>query len=145
MRIFPAIDLLGGAAVRLEQGRRESAKIYDRAPWEVAARFAAAAIQPGRAGAEGPLARHHQLVGARDHLRVGAHDHVGADRGERLGDAAQVPAPKVGDRDPRCAHFVSVPLVDGTPTTRGSSRAAIEAARAKALKSASIMWCAFSP
>jgi phosphoribosylformimino-5-aminoimidazole carboxamide ribotide isomerase len=42
MRIFPAIDLLGGAAVRLEQGRRESAKIYDRAPWEVAARFAAA-------------------------------------------------------------------------------------------------------
>jgi len=42
MRIFPAIDLLDGAAVRLEQGRRESAKIYDRAPWEVAARFAAA-------------------------------------------------------------------------------------------------------
>jgi len=42
MLIFPAIDLLGGAAVRLEQGRRESAKIYDRAPWEVAARFAAA-------------------------------------------------------------------------------------------------------
>jgi phosphoribosylformimino-5-aminoimidazole carboxamide ribotide isomerase len=42
MRIFPAIDLLGGAAVRLEQGRRESAKVYDRAPWEVAARFAAA-------------------------------------------------------------------------------------------------------
>ena len=42
MLIFPAIDLLGGAAVRLEQGRRESAKVYDRAPWEVAARFAAA-------------------------------------------------------------------------------------------------------
>lgn len=42
MQVFPAIDLLGGAAVRLEQGRRESAKIYDRAPWEVAARFAAA-------------------------------------------------------------------------------------------------------
>ena len=42
MQVFPAIDLLGGAAVRLEQGRRESAKVYDRAPWEVAARFAAA-------------------------------------------------------------------------------------------------------
>src|SRR5205814_8211236 len=42
MQVFPAIDLLGGAAVRLEQGRRESAKIYDRSPWEVAARFAAA-------------------------------------------------------------------------------------------------------
>ena len=42
MQVFPAIDLMGGAAVRLEQGRRDSAKIYDRAPWEVAERFAAA-------------------------------------------------------------------------------------------------------
>jgi phosphoribosylformimino-5-aminoimidazole carboxamide ribotide isomerase len=42
MQIFPAIDLLDGAAVRLEQGRRDSAKIYSRAPWEIAARFAAA-------------------------------------------------------------------------------------------------------
>ncbi len=42
MQVFPAIDLMGGAAVRLEQGRRESAKVYSQAPWEVAARFAAA-------------------------------------------------------------------------------------------------------
>ena len=42
MLVFPAIDLMDGAAVRLEQGRRESVKVYDRAPWEVAARFAAA-------------------------------------------------------------------------------------------------------
>jgi phosphoribosylformimino-5-aminoimidazole carboxamide ribotide isomerase len=42
MLIFPAIDLMDGAAVRLEQGRRESVKVYDHAPWEVAARFAAA-------------------------------------------------------------------------------------------------------
>jgi len=42
MLVFPAIDLMDGAAVRLEQGRRESAKVYDHAPWEVAARFAAA-------------------------------------------------------------------------------------------------------
>ena len=42
MLVFPAIDLMDGAAVRLEQGRRESAKVYDRSPWEVAARFAAA-------------------------------------------------------------------------------------------------------
>src|SRR3954454_1308382 len=41
---FPAIDLMDGAAVRLEQGRRESVKVYDRAPWEVAARFAAAGV-----------------------------------------------------------------------------------------------------
>ena len=39
MLVFPAIDLLGGDAVRLEQGRRESAKIYADAPWEVAQRW----------------------------------------------------------------------------------------------------------
>jgi phosphoribosylformimino-5-aminoimidazole carboxamide ribotide isomerase len=42
MLVFPAIDLMDGTAVRLEQGKRESRKVYDRAPWEVAARFAAA-------------------------------------------------------------------------------------------------------
>jgi phosphoribosylformimino-5-aminoimidazole carboxamide ribotide isomerase len=40
--VFPAIDLLGGLAVRLSQGRRESATVYSRAPWTVAAAFAAA-------------------------------------------------------------------------------------------------------
>jgi phosphoribosylformimino-5-aminoimidazole carboxamide ribotide isomerase len=44
MLVFPAIDLMDGAAVRLQQGRRESVKVYDRAPWEVAARFAAAGV-----------------------------------------------------------------------------------------------------
>jgi len=39
MLIFPAIDLLGGCAVRLEQGRRERATVYSRAPWEIAARW----------------------------------------------------------------------------------------------------------
>jgi len=42
MQVFPAIDLLDGKAVRLQQGRPESAKIYSHAPWEVAARFAGA-------------------------------------------------------------------------------------------------------
>jgi phosphoribosylformimino-5-aminoimidazole carboxamide ribotide isomerase len=42
MLIFPAIDLLGGRAVRLEQGKRESAKVYSERPWEVAAAFSAA-------------------------------------------------------------------------------------------------------
>jgi phosphoribosylformimino-5-aminoimidazole carboxamide ribotide isomerase len=42
MIVIPAIDLLGGCAVRLTQGRREAATVYDRAPWAVAARFAAA-------------------------------------------------------------------------------------------------------
>jgi phosphoribosylformimino-5-aminoimidazole carboxamide ribotide isomerase len=39
MKIFPAIDLLGGKAVRLQQGRRDSAKIYSDAPWEIAQRW----------------------------------------------------------------------------------------------------------
>jgi phosphoribosylformimino-5-aminoimidazole carboxamide ribotide isomerase len=40
MLVFPAIDLLDGAAVRLEQGRRESAKVYTRRPWDIAQRWA---------------------------------------------------------------------------------------------------------
>jgi phosphoribosylformimino-5-aminoimidazole carboxamide ribotide isomerase len=39
MLIFPAIDLLGGRAVRLEQGRRESAKVYSSEPWTLAEAF----------------------------------------------------------------------------------------------------------
>jgi phosphoribosylformimino-5-aminoimidazole carboxamide ribotide isomerase len=36
MLIFPAIDLLEGSAVRLAQGKRDSAKVYSREPWEIA-------------------------------------------------------------------------------------------------------------
>src|SRR5688572_14257814 len=42
MFVFPAIDLLGGKAVRLEQGRRETAKVYSDEPWQLATAFAAA-------------------------------------------------------------------------------------------------------
>jgi phosphoribosylformimino-5-aminoimidazole carboxamide ribotide isomerase len=42
MQVFPAIDLLGGKAVRLEQGRRESAKIYSDDPPALARAIAAA-------------------------------------------------------------------------------------------------------
>lgn len=42
MLIFPAIDLLGGKAVRLRQGLRDTATIYSERPWELAAGFAAA-------------------------------------------------------------------------------------------------------
>jgi phosphoribosylformimino-5-aminoimidazole carboxamide ribotide isomerase len=42
MLVFPAIDLLGGRAVRLEQGRRETAKVYSDEPWKLAEAFAAA-------------------------------------------------------------------------------------------------------
>ena len=41
MRILPAIDLLGGKAVRLHQGRYEDATVYDDDPPSVATRFRA--------------------------------------------------------------------------------------------------------
>lgn len=44
MLVFPAIDLLDGSAVRLEQGRRESATVYSRRPWEIAQRWAALGV-----------------------------------------------------------------------------------------------------
>jgi phosphoribosylformimino-5-aminoimidazole carboxamide ribotide isomerase len=43
-QLIPAIDLLGGSAVRLAQGRYEEATVYDADPAAVAARFAAHAI-----------------------------------------------------------------------------------------------------
>ncbi len=42
MFIIPAIDLMDRSAVRLEQGRRDSAKIYSNRPWRFPAEFAAA-------------------------------------------------------------------------------------------------------
>lgn len=42
MLVFPAIDLLGGKAVRLRQGERASATVYSERPWELATAFAAA-------------------------------------------------------------------------------------------------------
>ncbi|MBS2014435.1 MAG: 1-(5-phosphoribosyl)-5-[(5-phosphoribosylamino)methylideneamino] imidazole-4-carboxamide isomerase [Deltaproteobacteria bacterium] len=41
MRVLPAIDLLGGKAVRLHQGRYEDATVYDDDPPAVAVRFRA--------------------------------------------------------------------------------------------------------
>ena len=40
MLVFPAIDLLGGQAVRLQQGRRETATVYSHEPWLLAKAFA---------------------------------------------------------------------------------------------------------
>lgn len=42
MLVFPAIDLLEGRAVRLLQGKRDSATVYSHEPWKLAEAFAAA-------------------------------------------------------------------------------------------------------
>ncbi len=42
MKIFPAIDLLGGCAVRLEEGKRERATVFHERPVELVAELAAA-------------------------------------------------------------------------------------------------------
>src|SRR5262249_4705244 len=63
---------------------------------------------------------------------------------QRLLDRAQIAHPVVEDRDPR-AHWLSVPLVDGTPVSSGSIETATRSARAKALNEASIMWWALVP
>ena len=63
-----------------------------------------------------------------------------ADVLERLLDAAAVAHAVVDDRD-----HVSVPFVDGTPVSLGSTATATRSARANALKHASIMWWALVP
>jgi phosphoribosylformimino-5-aminoimidazole carboxamide ribotide isomerase len=45
VRVIPAIDLIGGAAVRLEEGRRESAIVYHADPVEVVDDFVAAGAE----------------------------------------------------------------------------------------------------
>ncbi len=40
MIVVPAIDLLDGKAVRLEQGRYDRVTVYDDAPWDRARAFA---------------------------------------------------------------------------------------------------------
>ncbi|HEU4727759.1 MAG TPA: HisA/HisF-related TIM barrel protein, partial [Kofleriaceae bacterium] len=41
MKLFPAIDLLGGRAVRLEAGKRERATVFHERPTELVAELAA--------------------------------------------------------------------------------------------------------
>jgi phosphoribosylformimino-5-aminoimidazole carboxamide ribotide isomerase len=45
MRVWPAIDLLEGRAVRLHEGKRDRATVFSDAPWEIPARFAADGAQ----------------------------------------------------------------------------------------------------
>jgi phosphoribosylformimino-5-aminoimidazole carboxamide ribotide isomerase len=45
MKVIPAIDLLGGKAVRLREGRRDTATIYHDEPWELVRELAGAGAE----------------------------------------------------------------------------------------------------
>lgn len=45
MMVIPAIDVMGGRAVRLAQGRREDATVYSDRPWELVRAFADAGAE----------------------------------------------------------------------------------------------------
>src|SRR6185437_7281373 len=84
------------------------------------------------AGHEHPLRGPH-LIG------VGGQHGLVARRREGAHHALQVVHPVIDHGD----H--SVPLVDGTPVTRGSRVVAASSARANALNAASTIWCGLSP
>ena len=68
---------------------------------------------------------------------------VGAGALDRAHGGAEVARAVVEDDDRAAAQ--SVPLVDGTPVSRGSSATASRNARANALNCASTMWCGSRP
>jgi phosphoribosylformimino-5-aminoimidazole carboxamide ribotide isomerase len=45
MKVIPAIDLMGGRAVRLQEGRRDTATVYHEEPWVLVREMAAAGAE----------------------------------------------------------------------------------------------------
>ena len=108
------------------------------------------------ARANAPTPGQHEAVGIGRDRRVGRADDLGADVLQRLLDRPQVAHPVVENRknsaQRRALRFafglrdhVSVPLVDGTPSSSGSIAIASRRARANALKQASIRWWRLVP
>ncbi|MCB9559517.1 MAG: 1-(5-phosphoribosyl)-5-[(5-phosphoribosylamino)methylideneamino]imidazole-4-carboxamide isomerase [Kofleriaceae bacterium] len=66
MKIFPAIDLLGGKAVRLTHGLRDTAVVYHHEPWRLCAELAEAGAERIHVvdldGAFAGAQHHHDLV-----------------------------------------------------------------------------------
>ncbi len=83
---------------------------------------AADVAQSGHAGLERADTGHHQPVGPRGRTGVGGHFDVGADPLQRPLCRSQVAGTVVEDNDGFPCH--RVPLVDGTPVTRGSNSTA---------------------
>ena len=91
------------------------------------------------------MAGHHDAIGARDLARVRGEADLDAERDERRRfveralDGAQVPDPEVEEGDAEDGRAQRMPLVLGTPVTRGSIRTACARAFAKALNEISTM------
>src|SRR3954447_9080445 len=83
--------------------------------------------------------RDDKAVRVRQGVRVGSNDDVGTDRRERLVDRDEVARAVIDDGDPgsRGPHHPSEPLVDATPSRRGSISQATRSARPSALNAAS--------
>jgi hypothetical protein len=78
---------------------------------------------------------------------VSGHLGVGARRASAFSTLRRLPLPvsTMATRGRVMTSRVSVPLVEGTPPSRGSIATAARSERANALNSASTMWWAFSP
>src|SRR5690606_22140533 len=93
---------------------------------------------------EGADAGDEEPVGLEGLVAVSGQLDIGAGRYESLDGGVDVARLVVEHRDAgRAGH--SAPLVEGMPSTRGSSALAWRNARANALNSASAMWCGSRP
>ncbi len=98
---------------------------------------AADVAQSGHTGLVRTDTRYHQPVGARGRTGVGSHLDVGTHPLQRALRRPQIPGAVVEYDDGLRCH--RLPLVDGTPVTRGSNSTAWRNARATALYCASVM------
>ena len=103
-----------------------------------------AGAQVADAVAKGADAGEHHLVGRGDIPGIGADPRREAELLEGLLDAAQVAHLIINDIY-HSQTYSSLPLLESTPSMRGSRPQASSRARAKALKTASMMWCRLSP
>ena len=97
--------------------------------------------------AEAPHSGKHNRLGAAGLSRAGGHPNAGTEALQRLSGAAQI-AHLIIEEDhigPRRNLRHRLPLLDGTPLTRGFSATAARSARATPLKHPSMTWCGPPP
>jgi len=129
------IVFMGGMALGAALCARVSTRI--RNP------LAAYAAESRHARLVGADARHDESVGGSGSTRIGGHFDRGAHPFQGALGRPEVARAVVEDNQGLLGH--KVPLVDGTPVTRGSGSTAWRSARATALYCASVMWCGSLP